>query len=322
MLTLELIQAASAILNGKIRKTPLEYSERLSDHLGIHVYLKLECLQITGSFKVRGALFYLSTLDGYVLQKGVAACSAGNHGLGVAYASKQLNVPCTVYVPKNVDRAKEEKILSLGARIKKSVFLGYDDTLAWAKQEVAKTGEHLISAFDDERIMAGNGGTLAQEIFEDLPTTKNILFPIGGGGLGAGIAQYIGELYPQVRLIGCQHVESPGFERSLKAGRAMTYLPAIDTIAAGLEGGIGALCFPILQRFVKEVFLASEKEIREACSWMLEHHQYLIEPTAAAAIAGAMYPRFSKLQGPTVILLSGRNVAYSTLVKLLESVLV
>src|SRR5579872_6564001 len=133
-----LIEQATSYLKGKIRETPVELSPQLSSLVGHPVYLKLECLQITGSFKLRGAYFYLSTLSAAEKKRGVAACSAGNHGLGVAYAAKELHIPCTIFVHKSVDRAKYEKIVQLGAQVHKSNSIGYDDTLQWATQEAVR----------------------------------------------------------------------------------------------------------------------------------------------------------------------------------------
>src|SRR3990167_4174373 len=173
----QLIEQATEFLKGKIRNTPVEFSPELSKLLGQPVYLKLECLQTTGSFKLRGAFFYLSTLNAEEKKLGVATCSAGNHGLGVAYAAKELQIPCTVFVPKSVDQAKYDKLLKLGAKVKKSEFIGYDDTLAWAEQEALKLQIPMISAFNDEKIMAGNGGTLAVEVLSQVPEATHFVLP-------------------------------------------------------------------------------------------------------------------------------------------------
>lgn len=316
-LNLELISQAIQFLQGKIYRTTLEYSSSLSELLEVPVYLKLEAHQITGSFKVRGALFYLSTLKESEKRKGVAACSAGNHGLGVAYAAKNAGVACTVYVPKSVDEAKSQKILKLGAQVIRSPFEGYDETLEWATNQVKISGQHMISAFDDERIMAGNGGTIAAEILTDLPEVENVIFPVGGGGLASGITYYLGSMAPKVRLIGCQHVDSPALKLSLERGSAVTVLPAIDTVAGGIEGGIGESCFEVIKERINDVVLLTEEEIYEAVRWMLKHHQYVIEPSAVVTIAACLSGKMPKLTGKTVVLLSGRNVAYSTLQKII-----
>lgn len=316
-LDLPLIDKAVSFLKGKVRKTPLEFSPALSELLKVPVHLKLEFLQITGSFKLRGALFYLSMLSTEEKRKGVAACSAGNHGLGIAFAAKELGVTCTIFVPKSVDLTKYEKILKLGAKIRKSEFAGYDDTLEWATAEALKSHLHLISAFDDERIMAGNGGSLAHEILEDLHTAQNFIVPIGGGGLSSGISYYVKAKHPDARIIGCQHIESPGFKLSLAKGMAVKKLPPIETVAGGIEGAIGEKCFEILRHRVSEVALVKEEEIIKGFRWMLQNHQYLIEPTTAVAIATCLSGKIQHLKGPTVVILTGRNVSYSTLKKLI-----
>ena len=316
-LNLALIDQATSFLKGKVRRTPMEFSPVLSDILQVPVYFKLECLQITGSFKVRGALFYLSKLSDKEKQNGVAACSAGNHGLGVAYAAKEMGIHCTIYVPKNIDRMKVEKMHSLGATIRHSSSIGYDDTLAWAKNEVIQNGQHNISAFDDERIMAANGGSVAVELFDELPDVQNLIVPVGGGGLSSGMAYYLKEKNPPIRIIGCQHKESPALKLSLERGKAVTSLPSIDTIAGGIEGGIGEKCFEILRKRIDDIALLSEQEIIDGFRWVLQHHQYLIEPTSAVGIASCLVKKLPSLKGPTVIVLTGRNVGYEMLKKVL-----
>jgi len=311
-----LINQATSFLDGKIRKTPIEFSPTLSEFLNVPVYFKLEFLQITGSFKVRGALFYLSTLSNEQKKKGIAACSAGNHGLGVAYAAKESGIKCTIYVPKNVDSAKEEKMLTLGARVRRSEFVGYDDTLEWAQHEVRKSQQHLITAFDDARIMAANGGSLAAEMISDVPDMQNLIVPVGGGGLSSGMAYHVKALNPHIRFIGCQHINSPALKLSLERGKAVTTLPSIETLAGGIEGGIGEQCFEILQDRIDEVILLSEDEIVQGFHWMLKNHQYVIEPTSAVTIASCLSKKITRLQGPTVIVLTGRNVSCTTLQKL------
>ena len=312
-LSLDLILEAAEFLRNQIIYTPIEYSPGLSEILEVPTYLKLESLQITGSFKIRGALFYVSSLAPHQKENGIAACSAGNHGLGVAYAANKMGIRCTVYLPRNVDPVKKEKIRKLGAEIKESAFVGYDETLDWAKTEAAKNNQHLISAFEDERIMAANGGTIGAEIVEQVEDVQNVLFPVGGGGLGSGISYYLKEKYPAIRLIGCQHIDSPGLHLSLQSGKAMTTLPSIETVAGGLEGGIGARCFDVLKDRITEVSLATETEIIQACRWMLGNHQHLIEPSAVVPVACCLHKKVPKLKGKTVLVLTGRNIAFSTL---------
>ncbi|HSX03609.1 MAG TPA: pyridoxal-phosphate dependent enzyme [Rhabdochlamydiaceae bacterium] len=313
-----LIEKAIKFLEGKIRKTPIEFSPKLSEHLGQPVYLKLECLQLTGSFKVRGGFFYLSTLKPEERKRGVAACSAGNHGLGVAYAGKELQVPCTVFVPKSIDQAKYNKLIALGAHVKKSDFVGYDDTLAWAENEAKKLQIPLIPAFDDEKIMAANGGTLAAEVLEEVPDATHFVLPMGGGGLSAGFSWVAKNQNSHAQILICQLAECPALKLSLEKNKPMTYMPPIDTLAGGLEGGLGAKCFEILKTRVDKIALISEQELKKAVCWLLEHHQYLIEPSAAVALASCLYGHIHPT-GPTVIVLTGRNVSYSTVRALVGS---
>ncbi len=308
----QLIEQATEFLKGKIRNTPIEFSEELSKLLGQPVYLKLECLQTTGSFKLRGAFFYLSTLNEEEKKLGVATCSAGNHGLGVAYAAKDLQIPCTVFVPKSVDQAKYDNLLKLGAKVKKSEFIGYDDTLEWAENEAAQLQIPMVSAFNDEKIMAGNGGTLAVEVLSQVPEATHFVLPMGGGGLAAGFSWYVKSKNPHAQMIICQLADCAALKLSLEQGKPITYMHSIDTLAGGLEGGLGDKCFDILKTRVDEISLIKEDELQSALCWLLEHHQYLIEPSAAVALASCLF-RHVCPKGPTVIVLTGRNVSYSTL---------
>lgn len=316
-LDLSLINQAAGYLENRIHSTPIEFSPLLSERLEVPVYFKLEFLQVTGSFKVRGALFYLSTLSDVEKERGVAACSSGNHGLGVAHAANEMGIDCTIYVPKSVEQLKVEKILKLGAKVRYSEFIGYDDTLEWAIKEANVSQQHLITAFDDGRIMAGNGGSLGVEILNDVPSLKNIVVPVGGGGLSSGLAFYLKSKNPAIRMIGCQHSESPAFSLSLKQGKAITRLPPIETLAGGIEGGIGEKCFEILKSRLDEIVLLSEQEIIEGVRWTHENQQYLIEPTAATAIAACLSHKMSRLDGPTLIVLTGRNISYMTAQRLI-----
>lgn len=313
----QLIEQATEFLRGKIRRTPIEFSSGLSKLLGVPTYLKLESLQITGSFKIRGAFFYLSTLAEEERRRGVATCSAGNHGLGIAYAAKELDIPCTVFVPKSVDQAKHDKLIKLGAKVKKSEFIGYDDSLAWATIEAAKTKLPMISAFNDEKIMAGNGGTLAVEILEELPEASHFILPMGGGGMSAGFSWHVKSKQQKAWMTICQLAECPALKLSLEQGKPITYMPPIDTLAGGLEGGLGERCFEILKTRVDEIVHIKEEELRSALRWLLERHQYLIEPSAAVALASCLFGHV-KPKGPIVIVLTGRNVGYSTIRQIVD----
>jgi threonine dehydratase len=314
---LNLIAEAARFLKGQIRHTPLESSPALSRLLGVPVSLKLESMQLTGSFKIRGALFRISRLTSEERRDGIITCSAGNHGKAVAYAAREAGVRATICVPRSVDRSKYEGMLALGADVRVSEFDGYDDTEEWARAMASTERRVFLSAFDDDAIMAANGGTVAAEILEDAPETRTFIVPVGGGGLGAGIAFQAKHPFPEATIIGCQHELSPALKLSLAAGQAITKLPAVETMAGGVEGGIGALTFSVLGPLVDRVALVSEDEILEGVRWMIAHHQYLIEPTAAVTVAACLTGKIGSLSTPATVIISGRNVSADAVKRIL-----
>jgi threonine dehydratase len=318
MLTVERIRAAAELLTGRVRRTPLEPSRQLSQTAGVPVWLKLESLQVTGSFKVRGAFVRMAELSEEERRRGVVTCSAGNHGKGVAYVARQLGIAATVFVPKSIDEAKYRGMVALGAEVIRSDFVGYDETEVLAREEADKTGKLFLSAFDDDAIMAGNGGSLAVEVLEDQPVARTFILPVGGGGLSAGFAFWAKERLPGARIVGCQLEASPALKLSLETGEAVTRLPPVETSAGGLEGGIGRSTFEVLKTRVDGVALLSEEEILGAVQWMLAEHQYLVEPSAAVTVAACLTGKAGKLDTPTVVVLSGRNVSLETLRRILR----
>ncbi len=317
MLTRERMEAAARLLEGRIRRTPVEPSPGLSERLGVPVWLKLECLQVTGSFKVRGAFVRMTELSESERRRGIVTCSAGNHGKGVAYVGRDLGIATTIYVPATVDEAKYRGMLALGAQVVRADFPGYDDTEQLARREAAASGRVFISAFDDWAIMAGNGGTLALETLAQAPDGRTFVLPVGGGGLAGGFAWVVKERRPDARIVGCQHALSPALKLSLERGEAVTALPPIETLAAGVEGGIGVSNFEVLRTRVDEVALLSEEEILEGVRWMLAEHQYLVEPSAAVTVAAALAGKVGRASGPAVFVISGRNVSRDSVRRIL-----
>jgi threonine dehydratase len=304
---ISLISEAGEFLRSRVRRTPVEYSAGLSETLGVPVWLKLESLQLTGSFKIRGAFFAISKL-----KEDVITCSAGNHGKAVAYVKRGT----TICVPRSVDQSKLQAMLSMGADVRVSEFDGYDETQDWAMEMAAREKKYFLSPFDDDAVMAANGGTVAIEALEDAPDARVFVLPVGGGGLAAGFAVWAKHKLPDAEIVGCQHVLSPALKMSLDAGHAITKLPAVETMAGGVEGGIGARTFPVLQPLINQVGLVSETEIQEAVRWMIAHHQYLIEPTAAVTIAACLFRKIEVSQ-PAVVVVSGRNVSAKSLGQIL-----
>jgi threonine dehydratase len=314
MLTLKLIREAASFLQGRIIETPLELSPRLSDLVGGPVYLKLEHLQKTGSFKFRGALFRMSRLSPHEKKKGVITCSAGNHGWATAEAARQLSIKATVYVPASVDPLKLAAIHRLHAEGHVSRHTGYDQTEREARDAAKESGQVFLSPFDDYAVMAANGGTLAMEILGQLPKVATVVMPVGGGGLAAGLCFYLKAVGQSTRCLGCQHEGSPALHLSLERGEAVTELPPIETVAGGIEGGIGSLTFAVLRDLINGVLLVSEHDILEAVRWLLEHPRMLVEPSAAASVAACL-KNASRLEPPVVLVLTGRNVSLETVRK-------
>ena len=317
-LSLAMIRDAAASIGPHIRPTPLEFSPALSAKLGVPVYLKLEFLQLTGSFKLRGALYRLSLLSGNEKMKGVVTCSAGNHGKAVAYVSQQLGIKATIFVPRDVDQSKYQGMVYYGAEIIRSPFPGYDKTEEMAKQFACQEGRLFVTPYDEDPIMAANGGTLAMEVLKERPELGTFVLPVGGGGLAAGFSFYAKERDPKARIIGCQHEGSPALQLSLQHGKAVTQLPAFETLAAGLEGGLGAQCFKYLQSRIDQVAQVSEAELIGAMLWMLKEHHYLIEPSSAVPLAVCLYGKIEKQQKSAAIVLTGRNVNFNTLQTLIS----
>jgi threonine dehydratase len=318
VLSQALIDEARTYLTDRIRRTPVEESPALSEKLGVAVWLKLEFLQLTGSFKIRGAFFKLSRLTDVERRAGIATCSAGNHGKGIAYAGRALGLTPTIYVPKSVDSSRRAAMVAMGAEVVVSNFDGYDDTEAWAREKIRKNGQVFVSAFDDEDIMAGNGGSLAGEVLEDVPQARAFLLPVGGGGMSSGFSFLAKERLADAVIVGCQHEKSPALALSLERGQAVTRLPAVETAAGGIEGGIGVKPFEILRTRVDRVALISEEEIFEAVRWTLTSHHYLIEPSSAVTVAACLTGKAGTFDAPAVVVLSGRNASLETLRRILR----
>ena len=222
-------------------------------------------------------------------------------------------------MPRTVDEAKYRGMLALGADVVRADCPGYDETEALAREEAAQTGRTFVSAFDDFSIMAGNGGSLAVEVLEDVPAARTFVLPVGGGGLASGFAFYARERLPggadrgmpARALAGAAPLARPGRSRDRRFRRSRRR-------AAGVEGGMGALPFEVLRTRTDAVALLSEEEIFEGVRWLLQEHQYLVEPSAAVTVAACLTGKAGRLESPTVVVLSGRNVSLDTIRKILR----
>ena len=314
-----LVLEARRTLASRIRRTPTEPSPALSEKAGVPVFLKLENLQLTGSFKIRGAFFVLSRLSGEERARGIVTCSAGNHGKAVAHVARELGIPAEIHVPRSVDESKYRAIVAMGARVVRSDRDGFDDTERIARAAAEGSGRPFLTAFDSEEILAANGGTLAAETLEDRPEARAFLVPVGGAGLAGGFAFFAKTALPDAAIVGCQHALSPALALSLERGEAVLTLPPVATTAGGLEGGIGRTGFEYLKDRIAGVALLTEEEIFEAVRFMLDRYQYLVEPSAAVTVAAILTGKAGRLAAPAVAVLSGRNVALPTLRRILAA---
>jgi threonine dehydratase len=314
------ILAAAQRLKGRVLRTPLEPSEALSEASGARVYLKLENLQRTGSFKLRGALNRLLTLDEAERAAGVVAASAGNHALGVAQAASLLGVRATLIVPKSGSPAKIAALSRYPAEWVELLLEGddYDAAEALAIDLARQSRRRFVSAYNDPQTMAGQG-TAALEILEDLPDVDVLLVPVGGGGLICGMGLWARTIKPKMRVIGVQSTASPQMHAAFEAGQLVS-VPVLDSLADGLAGNIepGSPMYEIARRYVDEIALVEEREIAQAMVWYLEQHHLIVEGSGAVVLAALLNRRIEGISGKTVAaVLTGRNVSTERLKALL-----
>ncbi len=312
MITLEDVRAAAERIRPFVVRTPLERSARLSELRGQNVWLKFECFQRTGSFKLRGALNALLCLTEAERERGVLTVSAGNHGLGVASAAAQLGLRATVIVPETASTAKVEALRHSGAEL---LVRGasYDAAEAAGRALAAEHGSVFVSAYNDPRVVAG-GGTIALEVFEDLPGTRTLVVPAGGGGLISGMGVASHGLDPQATIYGAQPEASPALHAAQGAGRLIK-VDTDDSLADGLVGNVeaGSITFDLVQRHVREIVLVSEADIAAAMRLLLEEEHALVEGAGAVGVAALRRDLIDARDGPLVVVLTGRNVAASVL---------
>ena len=278
-------------------------------------YLKADCLQKTGAFKLRGAYYKLSTLTDEEKARGVIACSAGNHAQGVAFAARDMGIPATICIPAGAPLSKIEATRSYGANVVLVPGV-YDDAHAEAVRLRDEQGLTFIHPFDDERVMAGQG-TIGLEIAEQLPDVDVVLVPIGGGGLIAGVASALRQLKPACRIIGVQATGAASMADSLRAGHILT-LSEVHTVADGIQVKTpGEKTFAICRETVDEVVTVGEAEIASAILTVLERQKLMVEGAGAVGVAAAMYGDLD-LRGKTVCaLLSGGNLDVTMLERII-----
>jgi len=304
--TLDSIVAARKRIGDAIYHSPCPYSLSLSQLCSCQIYCKLDHLQMTGSFKERGARNKLLLLNDQQKKHGVIAASAGNHALGVAYHGKLLGIGITVVMPKWAPLVKVSTCRALGAEV---ILHGdsYDDARQEAMKIADKTSKTFVHGFDDPAIIAGQG-TLGLEILEDVPDVDVVIVGVGGGGLIAGIATAIKSQRPGVKIIGVESANAPTVHDSLQAGRPVK-VHSRPTLADGLAfAQVGENCFPIIQKLVYRVMLVNEPQIAQAILWLLELEKTMVEGAGAVPLAAAK-DLSKELEGKKVVLvLGGGNI--------------
>ena len=301
----EKVKTAKKKFGDFIHETPLEYNTTFSKLSNNEVYLKLENLQKTGSFKIRGALNKISDLSGDKRKNGVITASAGNHGQGVALAATINNISSTVVLPEGTAIIKVEAIESYGAKV---IIHGknYDEAYHHAKKVQNERSLEFIHAFNDPEIIIGQG-TIGLEIMEQLPDVDILIVPIGGGGLISGIASYCKAIKPEVKIIGVEAEGSPSMYQSIKK-KKLIELKDIDTIADGIAiKKPGTITFDIIKEVVDEILLVDDDEVANAILMLMERAKIVTEGAGAVSLA-AVLTKLSEKNKKVVVVISGGNI--------------
>ena len=318
MVRLTDIKQAAKRLKDVVYKTPITYSYSLSEISGANVFLKLESLQRTGSFKIRGAYNKLCKLNG--TDRRVIAASAGNHAQGVALAAKLLGMKANLVMPEGTPINKIVAVRHYGA----DVFLHgntFDDAYAYARRLEKESGDLFVHAFDDPDVIAGQG-TIGLEIIESLKDVESVIVPVGGGGLISGVSTAIKEKNPRIKIIGVQSKNAPSMSISLKKG-TIVETGSGQTIADGIAiKKAGTLTFEIAKKYVDDIISLDDNEIEDALLLLTERKRIVVEGAGAAALAGLLKRKNKFRKRNVLILVSGGNIDINILAKIIERGLV
>jgi threonine dehydratase len=320
MITFVDIEEARERIKQQIYLSPFPYSETVSRMTGNRVFFKLENLQMTGSFKERGALNRLLTLAPEQTQRGVITASAGNHGMAVAFQCQRLNTAAAIVMPVTAPLIKIARVRQYGAQ---SILHGndYDSALAEALRSSQERRLTFISPFDDSFIVAGQG-TIGLELYEQNPDLEAVIVPVGGGGLIAGIALALKTLKAKIRVIGVQAEAVPSMQAALKNGRPVQVPPA-TTIADGIAvRAVGATPLELVRRYVDEIVTVSEGEIANAVLLLLEIEKMVAEGAAAAALAAVINKKVSLSKKNVGLIVSGGNIDMNLISRIIEKGLI
>ena len=318
MLTLEKFEEASEVVKQVTQETKLVYSDFYSAQTGNKVYLKLENMQFTGAYKLRGAYYKLSTLTKEEREKGLITASAGNHAQGVAYAAKCYGVKAVIVMPTTTPLIKVNRTKSYGAEV---VLYGdvYDEACEHAYELAKEHGYTFIHPFDDPVVATGQG-TIAMEIFKELPLVDYILVPIGGGGLATGVSTLAKLLNPKIQVIGVEPAGANCLQESLKAGKVVT-LPKVSTIADGTAVKTpGSKIFPYLVKNLDNIITVEDEELVVAFLDMVENHKMVVENSGLLTVAALKH---LDVKGRKIVsILSGGNMDVITMSSVVQQGLI
>ena len=314
MISMEMLQDARRVLSPVINQTPVLHAPGLVPDCSF--YLKADCLQKTGAFKLRGAYYKIATLSDQEKRRGVIACSAGNHAQGVAFAARDMGIHAVICIPQGAPLSKIEATRSYGAEVVLVPGV-YDDAYAEAIRLRDEKGYTFIHPFDDYSIMAGQG-TIGLEILQQLPDVDMIVTAIGGGGLISGVAKAVKELKPSCQVIGVQAEGAASMYEALRQDKIIT-LPQVGTMADGIQvKTAGTLTFDMCRQYVDKVVTVSESEIAAAILTILEKQKLITEGAGAVSVAAVMAGKLD-VKGKTVCaLLSGGNVDVTMLERIIK----
>ncbi len=318
MLTLEKFEEASEVVKRVTLETKLVYSDYLSRQTGNRVFLKPENMQLTGAYKLRGAYYAMSTLTDEERAKGVITASAGNHAQGVAYAAKSYGVKATIVMPTTTPLMKVNRTKSYGAEV---VLYGdvYDEACEKAYELAAEYGYTFIHPFDDLRVATGQG-TIAMEIFKELPLVDYILVPIGGGGLATGVSSLAKMLNPKIKVIGVEPAGANCLQESIKKGEVVT-LPSVSTIADGTAVKTpGSKLFPYLKENLDDIITVEDQELVVAFLDMVENHKMVVENSGLLTVAALKHLNVKDKR--VVSILSGGNMDVITMSSVVQQGLI
>ena len=317
MLTLDKVYHAHYVLKDAIRQTDVIYSPTISAISGCDLYLKCENLQITGSFKVRGAYYKIAQLTDEEKSRGVIACSAGNHAQGVALASQKFGIKSIICMPDGAPISKVEATRSYGAEVVLVPGV-YDDAHNKAEELHESNGYTFIHPFDDEDVIAGQG-TIGLEIMDQVKDADVIVVPVGGGGLVSGVAYAVKSLNPKVRVYGVQSTGAPSMANSLEHHKIET-LPSVSTVADGIAvKEPGHITFEICSKYVDGVVTVNDDQVSAAILALIEKQKMIAEGAGAVALAAVMFNKIPDSKGKKVVcLISGGNIDVTILSRVIS----